>query len=94
MALPFLIVKAASAVATGVVGVAAYNGARKLIEKAPVRGAAVTVTEWGLRGIRRAEEGAESARLQASDIVAEAKDRLGEEVPPPPVSGTGHGHSH
>jgi hypothetical protein len=54
----------------------------------------VTATEWGLRGVRKAEEGAESARLQVSDVVAEAKERLGEEVPPPAVGETGHGHSH
>ncbi|WP_415394376.1 DUF1490 family protein (plasmid) [Rhodococcus globerulus] len=94
MALPFLIAKAASAVVTGAIGVAAYNGVKTLIVKAPIRDAAVTLTEVGLRGLRRAEEGAESARLAASDIVAEAKDRLGEEVPPPPVGEAGHGHSH
>ena len=94
MAFQILLSKALTTVVTGAVGVAAYNGARTLIAKAPIRGAAVTATEWGLRGVRKAEEGAESARLQVSDVVAEAKERLGEEVSPPAVGETGHGHSH
>ncbi|MDZ7915107.1 MAG: DUF1490 family protein [Rhodococcus sp. (in: high G+C Gram-positive bacteria)] len=94
MAVQFLIAKAASAVVTGAIGVAAYNGAKKLVEKAPIREAAVAVTELGLRGVRKAEEGAESARLAAADIVAEAKGRIGEEVPPPAAGETGHGHTH
>ncbi|MGA9872515.1 MAG: DUF1490 family protein [Rhodococcus sp. (in: high G+C Gram-positive bacteria)] len=94
MAFPILIAKAVSTVVTGAVGVAAYNGAKTLIAKAPLREAAVTATEWSLRGVRKAEVGAESARLKVSDVVAEAKERIGEEVPPPVASETGHGHSH
>jgi hypothetical protein len=43
--------------------------------------------------------GAEKARLAASDIVSEARGRIGEQTPPP-SSGTsadhndGHGHEH
>lgn len=94
MAFPIIVAKAVSTVVTGAVGVAAYNGARKLYDKTPVRKAAVSVTEVGLRAARKAEVHAESARLAVSDVVAEARDRLGEEVPPPVVSETGHGHSH
>ena len=94
MAFPIIVAKAVSTVVTGAVGVAAYNGARRLYDKAPVRKAAVSVTEAGLRAARKAELHAESARLAVSDVVAEARDRLGEEVPPPVVSETGHGHSH
>lgn len=86
--------KAASAVVTGAVGAAAYHGVRKAVAKAPVREASVTAAAWALRGVRKAEEGAESARLQAADILAEARDRIGEEVPPPAVADGAHIHDH
>ena len=86
--------KAASTVVTGAVGVAAYEGLKKVVAKAPVREAAVTTTAWGLRGARRAEEGAESARLRIADVVAEARERIGEEAPPPAVADTAHDHEH
>ncbi|MBO0879075.1 MAG: DUF1490 family protein [Mycobacterium sp.] len=35
-----------------------------------------------VRGTRRAEEAAESARLKLADIVAEARERIGEEASP------------
>ncbi|MBY6365524.1 DUF1490 family protein [Rhodococcoides corynebacterioides] len=89
-----LVAKAASTVVTGVVGVAAWNGVKKAYDRAPVREAAVRVTEVGLRGVRRAEVRAESARLAVSDVVAEAKDRLGEDVRPPSADARGHGHDH
>lgn len=89
-----LLAKAATTVITGAVGVAAYEGLRKTVAKAPVREAAVTTTAWALRGARKAEEGAESARLKVADVVAEARERIGEEVPPPAVSGAGHDHDH
>lgn len=94
MPFPIIVVKVASTALTGAVGVAAYNGVKKLYEKAPVRKVAVSATELGLRGVRKAEVQAESARLAVSDVVAEARDRLGEDSPPPSVSDTGHGHSH
>ncbi len=52
-------------------------------DKTPVRKAAVCATEVSLRAARRVEVHAESARLAVSDVVAEFRDRLGEEVPPP-----------
>ena len=58
-----LLAKAASAVVTGAVGVTAYDLARKMVAKAPVREAGVAATAWGLRGVRKAEDGAERARL-------------------------------
>lgn len=94
MAFPIIVAKAVSTVVTGAVGVAAYNGTRKLYAKAPVRKVAVSATELGLRAARKAEIHAESARLAVSDVVAEARDRLGEEVPPPSATEVGHGHSH
>lgn len=79
---------------TGTVGVAAYEGLRKAVAKAPVREAAVTTTAWALRGARKAEAGAESARLRVADVMAEARERIGEEVPPPAVGDSDHAHDH
>lgn len=75
-----LLVKAAGAVLTGLVGVSAYETLRKALGTAPIRRASVTVMEWGLRGTRRAEAAAESARLT---VAAEARGRIGEEAPLP-----------
>jgi len=94
MVLGAFLAKAASTVITGAVGVAAYQGVRKLVSKAPVREASVTATALGLRGVRKAEERAESARLQVADVVAEARERIGEEVPPPAVADGAHTHDH
>lgn len=93
MALPGLLSKTLTAVATGAVGAVAYDALRKAWDKAPVHEAAVTATTWGLRGMRRAEEGAERARLKYADVVAEARDRIGEEVPPPAAE-LEHDHEH
>lgn len=94
MAVQVILAKAASTVVTGAVGVAAYNGIRKAVAKAPLREASVTATAWALRGVRRAEVGAESARLKVADVVAEARERIGEEVPPPAVADPAHNHEH
>lgn len=84
--------KAAGLVATGLAGAVALEGAKKVVNSRTVHGAAVTVTSWGLRGARVAEVGAERARLVTADIVSEARERVGEQSPPP--SGAGHGHDH
>ncbi|WKG02929.1 DUF1490 family protein [Mycolicibacterium sp. HK-90] len=89
-----LLAKAATTVVTGAVGVAAYDGLRKAVAKAPIREAAVTTTAWALRGARKAEESAESARLKVADVMAEARERIGEEVAPPAVADAGHSHEH
>lgn len=86
--------KAASTVVTGVVGVAAYEVLRKAVKATPIREATVMATSWGLRGVRKAEEGAEHARLAVGDVVAEARGRIGEEVSPPTGEETDHGHNH
>lgn len=81
-----LLAKAAPTVVTGVVGVAAYEA----LAKAPWRQATVTATAWGLRVGRTAErktkESAERARLAVADVLAEAVERIGEEVPSPAVA--------
>lgn len=77
--------RAAGAVFTGLVGVSAYEMLRKAMGAAPVHRAAVSATEWGLRGTRRAEVAAESARLKVADVVAEARERIGGDAPFPRV---------
>ncbi|MDT5120150.1 MAG: hypothetical protein QOE30_5889 [Mycobacterium sp.] len=93
MAVYGLLVKAAGTVFTGLVGVTAYEVVRKAAAKAPLHQTAVSAAELGLRGTRKAEEAAESARLKLSDVVAEARERIGEEAPTPSV-GDAHDHDH
>ncbi|MFT4125314.1 MAG: DUF1490 family protein [Gordonia sp. (in: high G+C Gram-positive bacteria)] len=93
MTLHVLLAKAGSAVATGLVGAVAYDVARKGLAKAPLREGAVVVTSWGLRGTRKAEEVAEETRLRTADIVAEARERIGEQAPAPGVTEV-HDHEH
>ncbi|HEX3546974.1 MAG TPA: DUF1490 family protein [Mycobacterium sp.] len=94
MVLHGLLARAATTVVTGAVGVAAYDVLRRVAAKVPVREASVTAAEWALRGARKAEETAETARLNIADVMAEARERIGEEVPPPAVAETEHAHEH
>jgi Protein of unknown function (DUF1490) len=94
MAIHGVLAKAATTVATGAVGVAAYDLLRKGLGKLPIREASVTAAEWALRGSRKAEETAETARLNIADVMAEARGRLGEEVQPPAVAESDHAHEH
>jgi Protein of unknown function (DUF1490) len=93
MAVYGLLAKAAGTVFTGLVGVTAYEVVRKAAAKAPLHETAVSAAELGLRGTRKAEEAAESARLKLADVMAEARERVGEEVPPPSI-GDAHQHDH
>ena len=93
MAVHGLFAKAAAAVATGAVGAAAYDLLRKAVAKAPLHRTAVSAAELGLRGTRKAEEAAESARLKLADVMAEARERIGEEAPTPSI-GDAHQHEH
>ncbi len=88
-----ILAKAATLVVHGVVGAAAYDVVRKAAAKAPLHQTAVSAAELGLRGTRKAEEAAESARLKMADVVAEARERIGEEAPTPAVSDI-HDHDH
>ncbi|MGV0730890.1 DUF1490 family protein [Mycolicibacter sinensis] len=88
------VVKAVPTVVTGVVGVAAYEAVRTVVAKAPLRQATVTVTAWGIRAAReaqrKAEHGAEQARLTVADVVAEAREHAGENIEPVTDSGDDH----
>ena len=74
-----VLAKAAPTVVTGVVGMVAYEGLRKVAAKNPLRAASVSVTAWGLRVAREAEVGAARARLAVADVVAEAAERIGDD---------------
>ncbi len=87
-----LVGKAAGMVAGGLAGAVAYDGVKRVVRSTLVRDSAVAVTAWGLRGARVVETGAERARLGAADIVSEARERIGEQAPPPAASGHGHQH--
>ncbi|HEX7321533.1 MAG TPA: DUF1490 family protein [Mycobacterium sp.] len=90
------LVKAAPTVVTGVVGVAAYEAVRTVVAKAPLRKATVTVTAWGIRAAReaqrKAERNAEQARLTVADVMAEVRERAGEEVEPATDAGDDRDH--
>ncbi len=88
-----LLGRAAGAVATGVAGVAVVEGVRKLGSGRTVHDAAVAVTAFGLRGVRAAEAGAERVRLGTADVVAEARERNGEQAPAPDAA-SAHDHEH
>jgi Protein of unknown function (DUF1490) len=98
MVLHGLLAKAAPTVVTGAVGVAAYGALRKGVAKFPLRAATVTVTAWGIRAAREAErkaqQSAEQARLTAADVIAEAKERIGEDVTPLVVVDSGNNDAH
>ncbi|MCV7355478.1 DUF1490 family protein [Mycolicibacterium fluoranthenivorans] len=89
-----VLMKAGTTVVTGAVGAAAYAAIRKAAAKVPAREATVAATALGLRGVRKAEESAERARLVVGDVVAEARERIGEEARPPAVTGHEHEHEH
>lgn len=61
---------------------------------AALRRLAVGGTKVGIRTSRAAETGVERLRLGAGDIVAQAYDEMGEQVPVPPTPQAGHDHQH
>jgi hypothetical protein len=85
--------KAVGLVASGMAGAVAWDGVKQFARSDAMRGAAVTVTSWGLRGARAAETGAETVRLTTADIVSEARERIGEQNPPP-ATATADAHEH
>lgn len=93
MAIQVFLAKATTTVITGLSGVTAYEILKKAAAKAPLRQTAVSAAALGLRGTRKAEEAAESARLKVADVMAEARERIGEESPTPAISDL-HDHDH
>ncbi|MXG90925.1 DUF1490 family protein [Nocardioides flavescens] len=89
-----LLTRVGSTVLTGFVGAVAYDGAKKAVGDGTARDGAVSALAWGLRGKRRLETGAEHVRLVTGDLVAEARERVGEQAPPPGTGDVGHDHDH
>ncbi|GAA4835767.1 DUF1490 family protein [Saccharopolyspora rosea] len=92
MVLGAVVGRVAGVVGTGLAGAVAYDGIKRFVRSGGARRGAVAVTAWGLRGIRAAETGTEQARLTLADVVSEARERIGEQTPPPGT--TEHGHEH
>lgn len=89
-----LLAKAGSTLVTGLVGAAAWDGVKRATQAGAAREGAVTAVALGLRGKRRVEAGAERVRLATGDVVAEARERVGEQAPPPGADITAHDHEH
>ncbi|WP_018178052.1 DUF1490 family protein [Jongsikchunia kroppenstedtii] len=90
-----LVHRTVAVVATGLTGAVAYDGVKALSRKLDWRSAAVRATELTIVGTRHLETRAEELRLAAGDIVAEARERVGEETPPPAAAGSAdHDHDH
>jgi hypothetical protein len=86
--------RAAQTLAVGVAGVTVVDGLRRLLHSGAVRSGAVAATSWGLRGKRSMETGAENARLIMADVVSEARQRIGEQSPPPGADIDPDNHDH
>lgn len=67
--------KAVPTVVTGAVGVAAYEALRKMVVKAPLRAATVSVAAWGIRLAREAERKAGGERRASSTDVRRRASR-------------------
>ena len=89
-----LLTKAAGMLISGIAGAAVVDRLKQPGNGNIARRGAVTVTTWGLKGKRRIETGAENMRLSAGDIVAEARERVGEQAPPPAEPVNQHDHEH
>lgn len=85
--------KVAGMAVSGVLGVVIVDAVRTGRARQVARSGVVSATAWGLRAQRRAEERAESVRLGFGDVVAEARERNGDEARPP-ADQTGHDHDH
>ncbi|ACC40986.1 conserved hypothetical protein [Mycobacterium marinum M] len=94
MAWQVLAGKAVHTVVTGAVGVAAYE----VFVRVPWRKATVGATALGLRAGRttgrKTKEAAERAQLAVADVLAEAAERIGEQVPRPTVVDLGPTSTH
>ncbi len=84
----------AAVVGTGLAGAVAYDGLKRFARSSAARNGAVSVTALGLRGARAAESGTEQVRLTMGDLVAEARERLGEQAPAPGESAEQSDHEH
>lgn len=89
-----LAARAAGLLISGVAGAAVVDRLKRPATGTAVKRAAVSVTALTLRGKRRLESGAENLRLTAGDVVAEAREKIGEQAPPPAQPAPAHDHDH
>lgn len=89
-----LAVRAAGLLISGVAGAAVVDRLKQPATGVAVKRAAVAVTALTLRGKRRLESGAENLRLTAGDVVAEAREKIGEQAPPPAQPAQAQDHDH
>jgi hypothetical protein len=89
-----LLAKAAGMLISGIAGAVVVDRLKQPGNGNIARRGAVTVIAWGLKGKRRVETGAENVRLSAGDLVAEARERVGEQAPPPADPVDRHDHEH
>ncbi|APT11011.1 MULTISPECIES: DUF1490 family protein [Mycobacterium] len=71
---------AKAAPTAGFVGAAAFEAVGRAWAKVPWREATVSASACGLRVAREAQKSVKRARLAVVDVVAEARERVGEEV--------------
>ncbi len=86
--------RAAGLLISGVAGAVVVDRLKQRSTGDAVKRAAVAVTAVTLRGKRRVEAGAENLRLSAGDVVAQARERIGEQAPPPAHPAEPHDHDH
>lgn len=94
MATGHLATRAAGLLISGVAGAAVVDRLKRPATGAAFKRVAVAVTTVTLRGKRRLESGAENLRLTAGDVVAEARQKIGEQTPPPTRPAQAHDHDH
>ena len=89
-----LAARAAGMVISGVAGAIVVDRLKQRSTGRGLNQAAVAVTALALRGKRRVEAGAENLRLGAGDVVAQAREKIGEQAPPPAQPAQPHEHDH
>lgn len=93
MVVGHLAARAAGLLVSGVAGAVVIDRLKQPATGRTVKRAAVAVTALTLRSKRRIEAGAENLRLSAGDVVAEAREKIGEQAPPP-AEPAQHDHDH
>ncbi len=89
-----LAARAAGLLISGVAGAVVVDRLKQASSGTAAKRALVAVTATTLRGKRRIEAGAENLRLAVGDVVAEARERIGEQAPPPAHPAEQHDHDH
>jgi hypothetical protein len=89
-----LIRRAAGMALTGTVGVVIVRVLDKVPLAAVAHVAGVEATKVGIKSSRAVEQGVEKTRLYAGDLLAEAREQMGEVSTPPHAADSGPAHEH